>query len=234
MNRLGLALAGVVLAADLLVAPAAGASSAHHPLPDPHAPAFAAKVPAGTTQVVRTISSHRWCKADYCTVTQAWKKKASGWRLVRQFRSTIGSNGWGKTKEGDNRSPVGVLKITVTFSTGKRPGKMPWKRRKPTSVLSMSHGADYNTWLEIPGRTAGSRPSMRWGWVVDYNHPRLTPGKGPKPVPGKGGAIFYHTSVPGHRWAPTEGCTQVGNPRSMHWLVHWLRPQAHPRIVQDL
>jgi len=55
---------------------------------------------------------------------------------------------------------------------------MPWRRRRPTSVLSMSQGADYNTWLELPGRTSGNRPSMRW-------------------------------------------------------LVRWLRPKAHPRIVQD-
>lgn len=245
MNRLGLVLgpvlAGVVLTSDLLLAPTASAvpalpvtAPARANLPDPHTATFADQVPADTTQVVRTIPSHRWCKAVYCSLTQAWRKDDGTWRLVRQFRSTIGARGWGKTKEGDDRSPVGVLRITVTFSTGARPGPMPWRRRKPTSVLSMSHGPDYNTWLEIPGRTAGSRPSMRWGWVVDYNHPRLTPGKGPAPVPGKGGAIFYHTSLPGHRYAPTEGCTQVGNPRSMHWLVHWLRPKADPRIVQDL
>ncbi|WGL53763.1 L,D-transpeptidase family protein [Nocardioides sp. BP30] len=259
MDRLGAALrpglvavlAAILLAGDLL-APGADAAtslpmSARAPgvvaaapgarvaLPDPRVATFADQVPADTTQVVRTIPSHRWCKAVFCSLTQAWRKTRAGeWRLVRQFRSTIGSRGWGKTKEGDDRSPVGVYRITVTFSTGARPGPMPWRRRKPTSVLSMSHGATYNTWLEIPGRTAGDRPSMRWGWVVDYNHPRLTPGKGPRPVPGKGGAIFYHTSLPGRRYAPTEGCTQVGNPRSMHWLVRWLRPQADPRVVQDL
>ena len=84
----------------------------------------------------------------------------------------------GQDQGGRRSLPVGVLGITVTFSTGKRPGKMPWRRRRPTSVLSMSHGADYNTWLELPGRTSGNRPSMRW-------------------------------------------------------LVRWLRPKAHPRIVQD-
>ena len=51
--------------------------------------------------------------------------------------------------------------------------------------------------------------------------------------PGKGSGIFYHTSKPGHPWAPTAGCTQVGNPRQMRWLLTWLRPEAQPRVVQN-
>jgi hypothetical protein len=35
------------------------------------------------------------------------------------------------------------------------------------------------------------------------------------------------------RWEPTEGCTQLGRPRTMRWLVTWLDPDAHPRIVQN-
>lgn len=199
------------------------------------APAWAALVPDGTSQVVRTVSSHRFCRQAWCTVTQAWKRDSQGrWRQVREFRSTIGRNGWGKQREGDNRSPVGVYRIKVTFTTGREnPGEMPWRRRRATSVVSAAAGANYNTWLEVRGVTSGNRPSMRSGWVVDYNHVRLRPGVGPRPVPGKGSGILYHTSKPGHRWAPTAGCTQVGNPRQMRWLLTWLRPEAHPRIVQD-
>ena len=198
-------------------------------------PPWAQLVPAKTTQVVRTVSSHRFCRQVWCTVTQAWERGADGrWTKVREFRSTIGAHGWGKQHEGDRRSPNGVLRIKVTFSTGAtNPGAMPWKRRKPTSVVSASAGPNYNTWLEVRGVTSGDRPSMRSGWVVDYNHVRLKPGVGTRPVPGKGSGIFYHTSKPGRPWAPTEGCTQVGNPRSMRWLLTWLRPEARPRIVQN-
>jgi L,D-peptidoglycan transpeptidase YkuD (ErfK/YbiS/YcfS/YnhG family) len=229
MRRLGLLLAGLLVATGLVGSPA------HARGPQPGVPAFASAVPSTTTQVVRTISSRRWCKKVYCTVTQAWQKDATGWHLVRQFRSTIGSKGWGKRREGDRRSPVGVYRIKVTFSTGaKAPGQMPWRRRHPTSTVSAAAGPNYNTWLELPGVRSGNRPSMRWGWVVDYNHVRLTPGRGAEPVPGKGSGIFYHTSKPGHRWAPTAGCTQVGNPAGMRWLVRWLRPGADPRVVQRL
>ncbi|GAA1962274.1 L,D-transpeptidase family protein [Nocardioides panacihumi] len=234
MTRLALLVAGLLLAVDL-VAPAGPARAAVTTGSTAGVPAFASAVPAGTTQVVRTISSRRWCRKVYCSVTQAWQKDAGRWRLVRQFRSTIGSKGWGKQREGDRRSPVGVYDIKVTFTTGTRaPGPMPWRRRRPTSIVSDTPGPDYNTWLEVPGVRSGDRPSMRWGWVVDYNHVRLTPRQGPQPVAGKGSGIFYHTSKPGHRWAPTAGCTQVGNPRNMRWLVRWLRPAANPRVVQHL
>jgi L,D-peptidoglycan transpeptidase YkuD (ErfK/YbiS/YcfS/YnhG family) len=127
-----------------------------------------------------------------------------------------------------------VFRIKVTFTTGTaNPGAMPWRQRRPTSVVSASAGADYNTWLEVPGVRSGDRPSMRSGWVLDFNRVRLRPGVGPRPVPRAGSGIFFHTSKPGHRWAPTAGCTQVGNPRQMRWLLTWLRPEAQPRVVQD-
>jgi L,D-peptidoglycan transpeptidase YkuD (ErfK/YbiS/YcfS/YnhG family) len=198
------------------------------------APAWTSLLPAGTTQVVRTVSSDEYCRQVWCTVTQAWSRGDDGrWQLVREVRSTIGRNGWGKRREGDARSPGGVLGIKVTFSTSSNPGRMPWRLRRPTSIVSGAAGRNYNTWIEVPGVTSGDRPSMRWGWVVDYNHVRLRPGAGPTPVPGRGSGIFYHTSKPGHRWEPTAGCTQVGNPRQMRWLLTWLRPGARPRVVQN-
>lgn len=191
-------------------------------------------VPADTSQVVRTVSSRDHCRRAWCTVTQAWRKDADGdWTKVREFRSTIGSRGWGKQREGDRRSPVGIYEIKVTFSTTREnPGQMPWRRRLPTSNVSSAAGQSYNTWVEVRGITSGDRPSMRSGWVLDFNNVRLRPGVGPRPVPGKGSGIFYHTSKPGHRWAPTAGCTQVGDPRQMRWLMRWLRPEAQPRVVQ--
>ncbi|HWJ80818.1 MAG TPA: hypothetical protein VNS55_01170 [Nocardioides sp.] len=198
-------------------------------------PAFAKLLPASTTQVVRTVSSDRWCTDAWCTITQAWQRDADGsWWLVRGFRSTISSGGWGKSAQDDDGTPEGVFGIKVTFSTSPdNPGRMPWRRRLPTSTVTDEDGPFYNTWIEEPGRTDGNRPSMRWGFVVDYNNVRLQPGVGPAPVPDAGSGIFYHTSRPGQEWIPSEGCTQVGDPRDMHWLLTWLRPGAHPRVVQD-
>lgn len=197
-------------------------------------PRWSRGLPIGTRQVVRTVSSEFWCVHRWCTVTQAWRKVDGAWTVVRHFRSTIGRNGWGKKREGDMRSPDGVYTVKVSFSTGRSaPGLMPWKRRRPTSVVSAQQGGLYNTWIEQLGRTDGDRPSMRYGFVVDFNNVRLRRYLGPKPVAGKGSGIFYHTGRPGRLWAPTEGCTQIGNVDNMRWLVAWLRPSAHPRVIQN-
>jgi L,D-peptidoglycan transpeptidase YkuD (ErfK/YbiS/YcfS/YnhG family) len=233
LARLGLlltaALATVLGAGSTYaVAPAAPTTAAY-------APDWARLLPTETAQVVRTVSSRDHCRRVWCTVTQAWERDAEGeWARVREFRSTIGSRGWGKQREGDRRSPLGVFEIKVTFTTtASNPGRMPWRQRRPTSIVSSAAGPHYNTWLEVRGVRSGNRPSMRSGWVLDYNHVRLRPGVGPRPVPGRGSGIFYHTSKPGHRWAPTAGCTQVGDPRQMRWLLTWLRPAAEPRVVQQ-
>jgi L,D-peptidoglycan transpeptidase YkuD (ErfK/YbiS/YcfS/YnhG family) len=225
---------GLVAALTVTAEVAPVASAGLPDAPATVAPSWARGRPAGTTQVVRTISSHFWCDHPWCTVTQAWRKVDGTWTIQRHFRSTIAQRGWGKRREGDMRSPGGVYTVKVTFSTGRSaPGRMPWKRRKPTSVVSAGPGRLYNTWIEQSWRTDGDRPSMRYGFVVDYNNVRLRPFKGPKPVAGKGSGIFYHTSRPGREWVATEGCTQVGNVANMKWLVRWLRPSAHPRIVQN-
>ena len=44
-------------------------------------PTWARGLPAGTTQVVRTVSSHFWCDHPWCTVTQAWRKVDGTWTI---------------------------------------------------------------------------------------------------------------------------------------------------------
>jgi len=209
------------------------------------AAAFAARVPAGTTQVVRTVRTHRWCDRVYCTKTQAWEKVTDQWQLAlladgrpAEFRSTIGPRGFaaqGQRHEGDGTSPTGVFRIKTTFSTtATNPGLMPWRRRLPTSTVTNYSGRLYNVWIEEPGRTDGNRPSMRYGFWVDYNHARFRNDPGPMAVQGKGSGIFYHTSRPGQEWVATQGCTQVGDPAMMRWIVQWLRPEANPRVANNV
>jgi L,D-peptidoglycan transpeptidase YkuD (ErfK/YbiS/YcfS/YnhG family) len=209
------------------------------------APAFADRVPARTTQVVRTIRTDRWCAKAFCTRTEAWEKVQGTWQLARTadgtaavFRSTIGPRGFaapGRRRQGDGKSPTGIYRIKVTFTTGPtNPGAMPWRRRLPTSNVTNYPGRLYNVWIEERGRTDGDRPSMRSGFWVDYNHARFLGEPGPRAVPGVGSGIFYHTSRPGQRWIATEGCTQVGKPRQMRWILRWLRPAANPRVANNV
>jgi L,D-peptidoglycan transpeptidase YkuD (ErfK/YbiS/YcfS/YnhG family) len=197
-------------------------------------PGWADQLPSRTRQVIHTVSSDTWCQEVFCTVTRAWEKRDGDWELVREFPSTVGPKGWGKRRQDDGRTPEGVFEIKVTFSTTARsPGRMPWRRRLPTSNVTDYDGPLYNTWVEEDWRTDGDRPSMRWGFVVDYNFVRLQTGVGPAPVPGKGSGIFYHTTRPGRPFEPSEGCTRVSEPSDMRWLLTWLRPAAHPRVVQN-
>jgi L,D-peptidoglycan transpeptidase YkuD (ErfK/YbiS/YcfS/YnhG family) len=209
------------------------------------APSFAAALPADTTQVGRTVRTNQWCRKVYCTKTEAWEKVDGAWRIVtlasgRQavFRSTIGPNGFappGQRREDDGRAPSGVFSIVTTFSTGTvAPGAMPWRPRLKTSIVSNKHNRFYNTWIEHPKVSNGARPSMRYGFWLDYNNPRLTPGVGPAPVVGVGSGIFYHTARPGQEWIPTFGCTQIGNAQAMAWVVRWLHPDANPRVVNNI
>ncbi len=179
-------------AAKVALARAAVPDSDIGPAPAPPSeppPAFAADLPAETAQVVRTIRTDQWCAKVYCTRTEAWEKTLRGWRIATKadgrpavFRSTIGPKGFaapGMRREDDGKSPSGVYAITVTFSTTETaPGPMPWRPRLPTSVVSGEHDKNYNTWVESKGLSNGDRPSMRYGFWMDYNNPRLTPGVG--------------------------------------------------------
>jgi L,D-peptidoglycan transpeptidase YkuD (ErfK/YbiS/YcfS/YnhG family) len=212
--------------------------------PGAQAPPWAAGLPAETTQIIRTVYSHQWCSEVYCTRTEAWEKIGGAWRLVAGpgldgkavFRSTVGPKGFapvGRRRTDDGRTPSGVYDIYLTFSTTPTaPGPMPWRRRLATSVIGSEPGPTYNTWLE--NGHGGNRPSMQYGFWLDYNHPRMHPGAAPEPDPSLGSGIFYHTSWPSTRWLPTYGCTNVSLPNQMGWLVAWLRPEAHPRVLNNI
>ena len=80
VRRLGALASALALALTLLAAGPAPAQA--------WTPPWADLVPARTTQVVRTVSSDRWCTDPWCTITQAWQRDADGsWWLVREFRS---------------------------------------------------------------------------------------------------------------------------------------------------
>jgi L,D-peptidoglycan transpeptidase YkuD (ErfK/YbiS/YcfS/YnhG family) len=207
-------------------------------------PAWARTLPADTTQVLRTVRTTKWCAETWCAKTEAWEKVDGAWQIASRpngkpavFRSQIGVNGFANPDsrhQGDMRTPTGTYGIVTTFSTTKTsPTAMPWRRRLPTSAVSDEYGKTYNTWVEIPGNTSGTRRMMSWGLWIDWNHPRLVEGLGPAPVTGRGSGIFMHTSNPGHELSATAGCVQLGDPDNMAWVVRWLKPDADPRIVNN-
>lgn len=215
------------------------------PAPAPP-PAWSSLLPADTAQVLRTNASTEWCRQIYCARTEAWEKVDGSWRLATGpgqgaqavFRSQIGSRGFalpGRRRADDYKTPSGVYAIHTAFSTGEeRPTELPWRRRLPTSVVSSEPGPKYNTWVEMPRDVYGARRMMSWGLWLDYNNPRLEVGVGPKPVAGLGSGIFVHTSNSGAEWVATLACVQISEPTHMEWVVRWLRPDANPRVLNNL
>lgn len=205
-------------------------------------PAAVAGLPAGTRQAVRVTRSRRWCAEVHCAKAEAWERDDTGeWRRLRiaggdvEVRAQVGPRGFAspaRKREGDGHTPTGAYRIVTTFSIDRSsPGwRMPWRPRTATSVVPGWPGRDYNTWLELPGRTAGDRPTMRAGLWVDYNNARLRRGVGPAPVPGRGSGIFVHTVNPGQPFAPTQGCAALPL-EQLRWLLGWLDPTAQPRVV---
>lgn len=208
-------------------------------------PAWTRALPKSTTQAVRTVRTNRWCSQIWCTRTEVWEQVDGRWRIVTRkngeqavFRSQVGESGFaapGRRRQGDMRTPTGDFGIATTFSTTKeRPTGMPWRRRLPTSVVSDRYDKTYNTWIELKRNSSGDRRMMSWGLWIDYNNPRLTVGKGARPITGRGSGIFMHTSNAGRPFVPTAGCVQLGDPAEMAWIVRWLKPDANPRIVNNL
>ncbi len=222
--------------------PAAGVE--HRTGPGAAPPGSLRPLPGAVRQAVRVTRSDAYCPQVYCAVIDAWQKDADGrWAVARPAGSTgpmraqIGRNGFarpGAKRGGDRRTPTGVFRIITTFSTDARnPGtRMPWRQRRPTSNVSGSSGRFYNTWREIPG-ARGDRPSMRYGVWVDYNHGRLTPGRGAAPAPGRGSGIFLHLNNPTAENAPSLACvTTTGG--YLRWLLTWLDPATEPRVLLNL
>ena len=202
-------------------------------------PVSVRRLPADTRQAVRVVASDRWCREVYCAQLEAWERGPDEqWRRARidggeeAVRAVVGPHGFGKQRAGDGRTPLGTYRIVTTFSTdATRSGiRMPWRRRTPTTVVSDVPGPLYNTWYEERGRRNGARPAMRYGFWISWNNPRLTPRRGPAPVPGKGSGIFLHSPPAKDPWHPTQGCVQVTT-SDAGWLVRWLDPRARPRVV---
>lgn len=236
---LRLALAGLLagLCSPLLVSQTAEAAAGT-------APAAVRSLPSTTSQAIRVVRTNRWCSRVYCTRVEAWQRQVTGrWQRVvingtYDVRSQIGPRGFappGGKRQGDGRTPTGVYSIKTTFSTDtSNPGvAMTWRQRKPTTAVWGNSGYYYNTWINRASITNGDRPSMRYGFWIDYNNARLRPGVGPAPRPGYGSGIFLHVVPPTDPTGPSEGCV-MARLAPVKWLVFWLDRDANPRVVLNL
>jgi L,D-peptidoglycan transpeptidase YkuD (ErfK/YbiS/YcfS/YnhG family) len=164
------------------------------------------------------------------------------------FDVVLGKNGlaWGRglhnipasatiiKKEGDNKAPVGVFRISCAFGYSKQSPNPHWPyiylHEKMLGVddpasqyyncLIDSSKIQHKDWnsAEIMLREDGL---YQYGLVIDHN---LNPA-----VPGAGSCIFMHT------WRSenhgTEGCTAMPKENILK-ILQWLKAESNPLLVQ--
>ena len=179
---------------------------------------------------------------------QRYERKVAGWTPVgRSIPVILGRTGlaWGlgetpapegerQKKEGDNRAPAGMYQITQLWLRKGIPAP-PTDGFPVHRIQSDTVGVDdassryYNQILrssQIPDPDWESWEKMD---IPDYDRVLVVSHNLENPVPGRGSCIFIH------RWEvatkPTSGCTAMAE-KDMIQLVNWLKPAAHPRLVQ--
>jgi L,D-peptidoglycan transpeptidase YkuD (ErfK/YbiS/YcfS/YnhG family) len=138
-------------------------------------------------------------------------------------------------KEGDNRAPAGVFRLSSAFGYAP-PRSAAWVKLPYLALSSQIEGIDdpnsryYNTLVDrstiakIDWRSSEQmrRDDVRykWGVVVEHN---------PDRIPGAGSCIFLH--VWKNSSTLTTGCTAMSEDDLVN-LLRWLDPARHPILVQ--
>ena len=148
--------------------------------------------------------------------TTAWislheKDQAGEWHMLMTTPGFLGKEGLGKSKEGDNMTPVGTFRFNAAFGIAEDPGcAIPYTRVDENSYWSGDGrpGMNYNRMVDIreyPGlNTEDSEhivdydPHYTYAMNISYNEDG---------TPGKGSAIFLHCFGPYKPY--TGGCVSV-------------------------
>lgn len=144
--------------------------------------------------------------------------------------AVVGKNGaTGNKQEGDNKTPLGLYKISLIFGTlsDSEINKMPFRRiSSEDKYIDDSEHPDYNCWIS-GGTSARSYETMlrpdglyALGAIIDYNTNPI--------IPGKGSAIFLHIWR-GQRIG-TEGCIAMSL-TNLKLLLESLKFSRNPHIL---
>ncbi|WP_405012806.1 hypothetical protein [Kitasatospora sp. NBC_01539] len=179
-------------------------------------PAFLAKIPAETTQVV--LASGQGEDSSDTTVT-LWTRTVEGrWKPGRAWAAHNGYKGWSAQKKaGDLHSPIGVFGLTDAGGRKADPGsRLPYDK-DPGFVVG---GRGFN----------GEQLAGSFDYVVAINYNRVE-GRSPLDTAypegkAKGGGVWLHVDHGG----PTHACVSLAEP-DMIELIRTLDPAAHPVIA---
>ncbi len=176
-----------------------------------------------------TASSYR---SRYATLRVYQLSGASGTKWVEVFgpwTARVGYNGVarpGAKREGDGKTPSGVLSFSFFFGVLANPGvHFPWRHAYAYDYWDDDpRSPRYNEWVDTRTQNAGARPepmhnvpAYDYGAVIAYNTAR---------TPGLGSAIFLHVGTGG----PTAGCVSLPAAELLR-VLRWLSPKDDPTIT---
>ena len=123
------------------------------------------------------------------------EKNGGTWREIVSCQAYIGKKGWGKTREGDVKSPVGVYTFTEAFGILEDPGCPMGYTQVDDSYywIGDSNSERYNTMVSTRDYDAFDRKESEH--IIDYNPGYqycLNISWNIEQTPRKGSAIFLH------------------------------------------
>lgn len=149
------------------------------------------------------------------------------WTQTLECDAYIGLAGLGKTKEGDNKTPIGDFGITTAFGIKENPGTTIPYLDADDNLYCCGDATAYNQMIDIrehPHDCADGEhiidytPEYNYGIFLDYNR---------EGTPGLGSAIFFHCTGAN---TYTGGCIAVSEDN----MVTILRAlDANARIIID-
>lgn len=211
-------------------------------------PVFAQRLvaPENSRQLV-VVSTRDW--ADSSGMLQRFSRSGphEPWRAVGPaipVKTGRAGMGWGlglhavppagpRKVEGDKKAPAGVFRLIAAFGYDEKPAgvTLPYTRALPgVEAVDDPRSRFYNRivdrariahpdWLSSEKMRPASN-DYRLGIVVDHN---------PRAIPGAGSCIFLH--VWRNPTRGTTGCTAMPLEKLAE-LQRWLRPDAHPVLIQ--
>ncbi|MBN2030546.1 L,D-transpeptidase family protein [bacterium] len=151
--------------------------------------------------------------------------------IFKDIPAVFGKNGLGKSKEGDNKTPEGIFKITGAFGST----KPSFKLNIPFHITSQydywiddPNSKDYNTLVYFQGDPDSkwnsyerlNNPLYKYAIIYDYNKECIS---------GLGSALFIH--IWKNPEVPTSGCTAVSE-KDLMKIIKWLDINKNPILIQ--
>lgn len=161
------------------------------------------------------------------------EKTDSSWRqAMAPMDTVIGRNGFappGEKREGDGRTPSGLLRLKTTFGYPPFvPTRMPYRQSQEDDLwIDDPNDPDYNRWVKQNQTKTASYERMKrdddlykYGIVIEYNTNPV--------IKGFGSAIFLHVWAGAD--ATTAGCVAASEDDILK-MLGWLNPAKNPVML---